>query len=284
MTPLFDWLIDPALPAPAPGLLPEYVFRYMGSDGLLHTVRDRQLRLNAWSLMNDPRESKQWTSSGALAATGTYTVPEMNKRLDDVLRRSARLIALTADRSVTSVADPASLFHRGWGRAAMWAHYAQGHHGVCLVLDMAAINETIRDLPAVDGRYTTWGWITYADEPIRVDLTGAFADQASLDQAIEDLLDKRWTLSGLHMSKNLDWAYETELRIASVDLHLDNHEMGTPLSISLGDCLKAVIFGDEHPAPSVIAGGVQADMGPDAPEFFQCHWIDGAPGLSPLVV
>lgn len=149
---------------------------------------------------------------------------------------------------------------------------------------MAAINETIGELPIVDSRYKTWGSVTYADEPIRVDLTGAFADQASLDQAIEDLLDKRWTASGLHVSKNLDWAYETELRVATVDLHLDSHEMDTPLSIPLGDCLKAVIFGDAHPAPTVIAGGIRTDMDQDAPEFFQCHWNDGAPGFSQIVV
>jgi len=62
--------------------------------------------------MNDPREVKQWSSTGILAAAGSYTEPEMKKRLDDVLRRSARPFALTVDREPTRGADPTSLFHR----------------------------------------------------------------------------------------------------------------------------------------------------------------------------
>ncbi|MCW2655646.1 MAG: hypothetical protein JWR32_6622 [Mycobacterium sp.] len=71
--------------------------------------------------MNDPRESQQWVSSGTLLADGDYTEAEMNKLLDDVLRRSARLLALTTDRAPVPGADPTQLFHRGWGRAALWA-------------------------------------------------------------------------------------------------------------------------------------------------------------------
>lgn len=284
MTALFDWLTDPATPTSDPTLLPEHIFRYMGSDGLLYTVNGRQLRLNAWSTMNDPRESKQWRSAGVLKATDSYTEADMNKRLDDVFRRSARLMALTADQAPTSGAALDSLFHRGWGRAAMWAHYAHAHRGVCLVLDTAALNETLRDMPAVDGRYATWGRVIYRDEPNLIDLTGEFADQASLDQALEDHLDARKTISGLHMTKNRNWEYETEVRIATIDLHLADHDFDTPLQMPLGDSLRGVIIGDAHPAPLVIAAGVRAELGPHAPEFFQCHWMNGAPQLTQLVV
>ena len=83
------------------------------------------------------------------------------------------------------------------------------------------------------------------------------------------------------MTKNLGWAYETELRIAIVDLHLDDHELDALVSIPLRDCLKAVIFGDAHPAPSVIARGIQPDMGSDAPEFFQCQLDQRCAGIVP---
>jgi hypothetical protein len=86
------------------------------------------------------------------------------------------------------------------------------------------------------------------------------------------------------MTKNTDWAYETELRIAVINLYLDEHELDTPVHVPLGDCLKAVIFGHEHPAPSVIAAGIQGALGSDSPAFFQCHWEDGAPTLTPLTI
>lgn len=149
VTALFDWLVDPN-PVVVPDQIPDYVFRYIGTRGLLLTANGRELRLNAWSQMNDARESKQWQPSGTLVAAGTYTTAEMNTRIDDVLRRGARLLALTTDRLPVAGADPDSLFHRGWGRAPLWAHYGHQHEGVCLVLDPAAIIEAIDELPPQD--------------------------------------------------------------------------------------------------------------------------------------
>lgn len=86
------------------------------------------------------------------------------------------------------------------------------------------------------------------------------------------------------MTKNTDWAYETELRIAVINFFLDEHELETPVHVPLGHCLKAVIFGQEHPAPRVIADGIQGALGSDSPEFFKCQWENGAPRLEPLTI
>ncbi|MGB8500753.1 DUF2971 domain-containing protein, partial [Mycobacterium sp.] len=135
------------------------------------------LRMNAWPKMNDPREAKDWESTGTLKAADGYTQADMDKRLNDVLRRSARLLALTADREPSPGAEPASLFHRGWGRASLWAHYADDHRGVCLVLDPAAVNEALDGLPPKADRLRFWGGIEYLDKPIRIPLTGTVTDQ-----------------------------------------------------------------------------------------------------------
>jgi hypothetical protein len=137
----------------------------MTLDGLLATVASRGLRMNAWSRMNDPREAQQWESTGTLTAVAPYNEPEMRQRLDDVLRRSARLLALTVDRNRTPNAKPDSLFHRGWGRAPLWAHYAGAHRGVCLVLDPAVVSEALDDrVPFTGARHRFWGRIEYADQ------------------------------------------------------------------------------------------------------------------------
>jgi hypothetical protein len=86
------------------------------------------------------------------------------------------------------------------------------------------------------------------------------------------------------MTKNTDWAYETEVRIAVINLYLDEHELDTPVHVPLADCLKAVIFGQAHPAPRVIAAGIQNALGSDSPEFFQCQWEHGAPKLEQLTI
>jgi hypothetical protein len=174
VTAIFDWLVDPSRPETgADRSLPPFAFRYMASDGLLATIESRKLRMNAWSRMNDPREAMVWRPTG-IAAAGSYTEAEMNKRVDDVLRRSACLLAMTADREPTPGADPDSLFHRGWGRAPLWAHYADDHRGVCMLLHVAAVQAALDDLvPMKDGRYTSQGRIKCVDGPIQIGgLTG----------------------------------------------------------------------------------------------------------------
>jgi hypothetical protein len=279
MTALSDWLTDPKQPTRPDDMLSPFLFRYMGGDGLLYTVRDRKLRMNAWSQMNDPREARAWRSAGGLTATGGLTDEEMHRRIDDVMRRSARLMSLTDDRKPKNDAPKDQLFHRGWARAALWSHYADGHRGVCLVLRSEDLMASIREMPSRDGRYTTWGHVAYRDRPIEIDLSGSFADLDSLDKAIEEFLDERYRISGLHMTKNWDWSYEAEVRLATVDLRADERDLDTPLMVPLDDCLVGVIFGDAHPNPKVVADGIRSDLGSSAPEIFRCKWEGGAPRL-----
>jgi hypothetical protein len=280
VTDIFDWLTDPTVESPPRGgLIPKHVFRYMGSDGLDLTFGTRTLRMNAWSNMNDPREAKQWQSTGTLTAIPPYTEEEMDQRLDNVLRRSARLLSLIVDRDRTVDAEPGSLFHRGWARAPMWANYAAAHRGVCLVLDFAAVSEALDEFPFETVRYRNQGQIIYVNTPIPLDITGSFADQGALNQALYDFLEHRYRMSSLHMTKNTDWAYETEVRLAVINRDLETHEFDTPVYLPLGTCLVGVIFGDDYADPDVTAARIRAALGADTPEFFQCHWICGAPRL-----
>lgn len=205
MTALADWLTDPKQPTRPVDMLPPFLFRYMGGDGLLYTVRDRTLRMNAWSQMNDPREARGWKSVGGLTAIGGVTDEDMHRRIDDVMRRSARLMSLTDDREPKSHASKGQLFHRGWARAAMWSHYADGHRGVCLVLRWDDLVACVREMPTRDGRYATWGHVTYCDRPIDIELSGRFADLDSLDKAIEEFLGRAIS--------DLGSAHDQELRL-----------------------------------------------------------------------
>jgi Protein of unknown function (DUF2971) len=182
VTDLFDWLEDPTVEAPPTHQL-QYVFRYMGSGGLGATIDTKTMRMNTWSNMNDPREAKQWESTGTLTAIPPYTDAEMEQGLDDVLRRSARLLSHIVDRDRTADGEPDSLFHRGWAKAPMWAHYADSHQGVCLVLDFPAVCEALDDFPVRTCRYRNWWRINYVDRPASdyADLTSAVAAVTSLN-------------------------------------------------------------------------------------------------------
>ena len=257
----------------------EFAYRYIGIDGLAHTLSSQQLRFNAWSQMNDPRETKEWLRSGPFKGAGSLPDDEVRIRIDKVLRRSARLLSLSQDREPDSDASRPYLFHRGWARAAMWDRYAAAHRGACMLLATSELVEMTRRIPAVDGRYTTWGEVRYADRPIEIPISGTFRTMDEVNAAIEDLADKRWSISDLHMTKNLDWQYETEVRLAFIDLKLPDHELDTPLNVPLGNALKAVIFGEQYPAPDLLVHGARSLLGTAVPEFFQCSWVDGNPRL-----
>jgi hypothetical protein len=283
LTAIEDFLLNASEPTGLPvGVIRDISYRYTGTDGLAYTLETEQLRLNAWSSMNDPRETKNWVATGPIHGAGALTDIEVKKRIDDVLRRSARLLALSQDREPESDAVRPHLLHRGWARAAMWDRYAQGHRGACLVLDQVEINETTGLIPAVDGRYTVWGAVTYEDKPVDIPISGTFASIGEVDDAIDKFLGQRWTIQRLHMTKNLDWRTETEIRLAMVDLKLPEQEFDTPLYIPMRNALKAVILGSEYPAPRLVTEGTRKLLGTRAPEFFQCTWRGGVPKLAAL--
>jgi hypothetical protein len=96
LTAIEEFLVDPSEPtALSAGAISDFVYRYTSTDGLAYTLETQQLRLNAWSSMNDPRETKNWVAVGPIHGAGPLTDDEVLKRIDDVLRRSARLLALT---------------------------------------------------------------------------------------------------------------------------------------------------------------------------------------------
>jgi hypothetical protein len=86
-----EFLVDPIEPAPlSAGEISDFVYRYTGTGGFGYTRETEQFRLNAWSSMKDPRETKNWVAAGPIHGVSPLTDDEVLKRIDDVLRRSAR--------------------------------------------------------------------------------------------------------------------------------------------------------------------------------------------------
>ena len=111
----------------------------------------RQLRLNTWANMNDPRERKEWRTSdiivGRLRTIPPYTQAELESTLDRVLRRGVRLACFTDDREPATEHAARWLLHRGWARSAMWDRYAESHKGGCLVFDSEHFSAEPTQLP-----------------------------------------------------------------------------------------------------------------------------------------
>jgi hypothetical protein len=124
--------------------------------------------------------------------------------------------------------------------------------------------------------------VRYEDEPLVVDLNGPIADSAALDRAIEDLLDRQWAINRMHLTKNRDWSSECEVRVALVHALHDLSDVDVPLMVPIGTSLRAVIVGDAHPSPAMLAAGVRGVLACSAPEMFAIRWNAGVPDLVDL--
>lgn len=278
---IFGMLTDPDEPISRAGVGYELVYRYTSRDGLLkYLIPSGQLRMNAWSLMNDPRETKAWQITGSWRTANSLARSAVIERVDQLLRRGARLLCASRDRDPATAASRVHLFHRGWAKAPMWQHYAEAHAGVCLVLDLGALNFNLNAVSCSGSR--RWhgiGSVEYRDTPARVELSGNLATLADVDIAVEHHLDRRGTVTALHLQKTTEWQYEHEARLLAVDFDLPPTDFDKPLDgLPLGDALKAVVVGEAHVNPRATASAVRSSLGAGI-EVLQCDWTGGVPRL-----
>lgn len=259
------------------------MYRYTDRDGLLTWFAPKaELRMNAWSQMNDPRETKAWTVVGTWSVTGTMTRAQVEQRVDDIARRSARLLSTTTEREPESEDRRGLLLHRGWANAPMWQHYAQRYTGACLVFDLVELHASLHQMATGAGQRRGMGTVTYCDAPATIELTGEFGSQADVDAALDTYLDGRGNLLPLHFQKSTDWTYENEARLFSILLDPDPGDFDLPLDhLPARDALKAVILGDAHDNPAVSAAQIRASLGPDV-EVLHSRWPGGRPALDAL--
>ncbi len=284
MVSLYDHLIDPTEPGSARGLGFELVYGYTDRDGLLkYLLPSRSLRMNSWSLMNDPRETKRWELAGTWNTSGALGRNDVPTRVDQLLRRSARLLSASRDRAPQDAATSSFLFHRGWAKAPLWHFYGDAHRGACLVLDFSELNAELAGMPMSSSRrWRGMGSVEYEDRPARVELSGSFATVRDVDDAVDEYLNHQGAIVELHLQKTTDWSYENEARIICVDFDLPATEFDQPLDgLPIGQALKAVILGDAHDDPSGSAQSIRKHLG-SGMAVMRCSWADGRPRLEVL--
>ncbi|MDB4989485.1 MAG: hypothetical protein JWN04_4663 [Myxococcaceae bacterium] len=276
-------LVDPREPRLPRSLADEWVYRYTDREGLLKWfAASGELRMNAWSAMNDPRETKAWTVTGPWSATGALTRHDVERRVDEIARRSARLLSTTREREPESEDRRALLMHRGWANAPMWQHYAKGYAGACIVFDMAELHANLGTIVGASGQRRGMGWIDYHDRPAEIALEGEFASETDVDLAVETYLDSHGNHLPLHFQKSVNWAYENEARLFSIVLEASPADFDQPLDkLPARSALQAVILGDAHDDPRASAAQLRAGLGDDL-EVLQCRWPGGHPILEAL--
>ena len=247
------------------------LFHYTGRDGLRAILESGNLRLNTLDAMNDPRERKEWVPRLVVVPEGEITdefLTEQDAVLsepDRLLGRGARMACLTEERRAAGDADPGSLFHRGWGRARMWYQYARDHTGAVLVFDKGALLAALDEARQMaDGDVFAVSPVKYQDRAFRLRLTGAYRTVEEIRDALDDLTGSGRDIADLYFTKNSDWASETEFRVVVLLWNPDGTRSFTPLDLSYGSSLRAIVLGERFDGsdwltPAVEGRGVRSE-------------------------
>jgi hypothetical protein len=229
---------------------------FTDSDRLLYhytemsTAKERiflnqSLKIGRFTCTNDPKESKDWEFSlSANTAEGLepHMTSDLPQRFSKALKSRAKVACFCKDRGPLSGDHTRDFCLRGLGKARMWAQYANGHSGVCLVFDKNRLHQqVISQLPGGARVYN--GSVFYRDRYfvpsldegdyfINVDQLRAIGFDRYVEMHVRSFGRR------LFFEKSLDWRDENEFRwIVFSDAEED-------LFIQYTDSLVGVIFGD----------------------------------------
>lgn len=222
----------------------EFVYHYTSHKvALNHILPEGKLRLSPLLKTNDPRESKNWNfslcSKTADKIKGLHSIHiDANK----MIKNSFKVLCLTQDNTNKTEFLRDDIFQSGFTHPRMWAQYAEGHTGVCIIFDKNLLEKTIEaELGSKSPLFH--GPVKYVDFPD--DSANAF--QLDYDQIVEKGLDKAIEshinnyYPTLFFVKNSDWLSECEYRWV-VKSSENEFEF-----VSIGDSILGIILGMDFP-------------------------------------
>ncbi|MGO9902647.1 MAG: DUF2971 domain-containing protein [Solirubrobacteraceae bacterium] len=217
----------------APG---DYFFHYTKRGAAFEDILPRRrLRLSPALRMRDPLESNP---AFVLPDIVDVTGLEASDRLQQ-LRRCSKVLSLTID--ARGYDGDAEIFGRGFARARLWEHYAENHHGVCLVLKRDAFHANVLaqlqsrspHSLAREVRYTPMGIWTDSAATL-LPTQGRGGEEAASEHAESHA-------TSLFFTKLMDWESEREYRFVEPS----TEDQCT--FVDIGDTLAGVIVGKDFP-------------------------------------
>lgn len=225
-----------------------YLYHYTSTDTAKLILTSGRLLLSSVSRTNDPRERRR-LEFGLAVYSGQP--PPANQELDEIpawfaseIGRCARIACFTTDAQTLSGNYMADIYLRGFSRSRMWAQYARGHAGVCLMFERHRLLDAATAHLSVD--LTFAGTVRYADHNPhdrsgRAEYWIDFADLKTLgrDACFERHLKRHHR--ALFFEKLRDWRDESEFRILSVS------RSQSDLYLPIEGCIAGVMHGDATP-------------------------------------
>jgi hypothetical protein len=214
----------------------EYVYHYTSAETAVeYILKNRSLKMSSLAAVNDPKESKYrdfvFYARGVRSAA-SFRESNFDRIVSDLTERTFAFCAGTE-------ANPERRGVEGALRPHMWANYADGHKGVCLVFDKAALQECFECLN--ENNYLFSGPVSYHDlESYRSITTPAYS------MYLEDWLSDEQGYLDYHIcnyhnqmffTKHIDWRDENEFRWVCRSENSDEK------FVDFGDALIKVVVG-----------------------------------------
>ena len=208
-----------------------------------HILTSMSLRMGSFEHLNDPREAKMWPFK-FYARTAEPFDRDLFRLATEFVTKRSLIMCCSGNASTVSQAD--DHFGFGYAHPRMWAQYAEKHRGVCLALDRAeldtSVRETARDRQvfagSVEYHETNYGSATGVADPYSVAYLEDVA-RADLATVMEPHIARHQR--DLFFTKHADWRDEWEYRwvVRSSD--------DEPLLVPITRALRGVLIGHDCP-------------------------------------
>jgi hypothetical protein len=155
-----------------------YLYHYTSTENFKLIMDAMSLRFNHYSKMNDPRESKYWSSSMNKDDYQKYIVEApMKEKVNNLelycsfnderlkpfqkMKDKIQVLSFTMDEEqFCSGKDESNAYlYRGFGNPYFWSHYGNSQKGVCFQFDRGSILKHFQKVDADDlfsGREITY--------------------------------------------------------------------------------------------------------------------------------
>lgn len=256
----------------------EWVYHYTSRETALeYILSSGRIKLNTFTSLNDPRESKDWTFS--LSAPSDYEVDtegflRMQEQGTKYVKNQCKVLCMVQDDPRAIINGHDYMFHRGFSRPRMWAQYSDNHSGVCLIFNRKALEQTIKEeLSHKSDIY--FGEVQYVN--FHIDEVDAFnlSHKDILDSSLEETLDIKIKqhYKSYFFTKVEDWSNENEWRCV---LRGNNSE---PEYVSISNSICGIVIGGEFPnvyEPAISPFGEKYSV-----HISRILWRNGRPTILP---
>lgn len=226
----------------APRTPTSHLFHYTGFEAVRAILAAGTLRLSPYTRTNDLWESQPHYPT--LSAHHDESSSELHfalwNEIDRQLRLHTKVGCLTQDLELPPhVLTPDAL--RGWAHLALWAHYGNGHQGVCLRFDRERLLKSFLT-HAGPTALAFHGPVRYLSNHTMPITRGIGLGQASEFGAdAVTLAYAEANKDQIFFRKHSDWSSEAEFRLVLLNQSVDVED------IDIRDALTGVIVGSAFP-------------------------------------